>query len=169
MRYIDFDGVILDTEDVLFYDWRHYPERFNMPWDSEARYVERANWVYILEKSPIINDSIDILKEMDYRDTAILTKVHSLDNEGAAKIRYLREQGVKQDIILVPYYLRKTDVVRAQDNTLIDDSVRNLVEWESLGGYPMFFDRDGNNIDCWGEYNSKNYQRILRIDAKRDK
>ena len=21
MRYIDFDGVILDTEDVLFYEW----------------------------------------------------------------------------------------------------------------------------------------------------
>lgn len=167
MRYIDFDGVLLDTEDILFYDWRNEPERFNMPWDTEERYVERAMWKNILKNSPVINDAIYILKNMDYKDTAILTKVHSLENEGVAKINYLRKCGVKQNIILVPFSMSKCDVVDVKDNILIDDSIRNLVEWEANGGYPMFFDRKGNNIDCWDEYNYKNYQRVLRIDAKR--
>ena len=139
MRYIDFDGVILDTEDVLFYDWRHNPESYNMPWDNEARYIERANWKNVLDNSPVINDSIYILKNMDYKDVAILTKVHSLDNEGAAKINYLGSNGVKQQVILVPYSLSKTDVVMAKGNILIDDSVRNLIEWEAKGGYFIFF------------------------------
>lgn len=169
MRYIDFDGVILDTEDILFYDWIHYPERFNMPWDTEARYVERAMWKKILEDAPVINDALNILKNMDYKDTTILTKVHSLENEGTAKINYLRNHGIKQNIVLVPFSVSKCDVVMAKGNILIDDSIRNLVEWESNGGYPMFFDKKGNNIDCWDEYNSKNYQRVFRIDSKRNK
>ena len=169
MRYIDFDGVILDTEDILFYDWRNEPERFNMPWDTEERYVERARWNDILEQSSVINNAISILKNMDYKDTAILTKVHSLGNEGVAKINYLRKCGVKQNIILVPYNMSKCDVVDVRDNILIDDSIRNLVEWESMGGYPMFFDKDNSNLDSNGEYNSKKYQRVLRIDAKREK
>ncbi len=169
MRYIDFDGVILDTEDILFYDWINHPERFNMPWDNVVRYIKRKNWQEILKNSNVINDSINILKNMDIDDTVILTKVHSLGNEGVAKINYLRELGVKQNIILVPFELRKCDVVQAKDNILIDDSLRNLMEWEEQGGYSMFFDKKENNIDSWGEYNYKQYQRVLRIDAKTNK
>ena len=142
MRYIDFDGVILDTEDILFYDWRNEPERFNMPWDTLDRYIERAMWKKILEQAPVINDAIYILKNIDCNDTSIITKVHSLDNEGAAKINYLRGCGVKQNIVLVPYNMSICDVVSAKDNS---------------------------NLDSNGEYNSKKYQRVLRIDAKREK
>ena len=168
MRYIDFDGVIMDTESVLFYDWNKYPERYNLPWDNKIRYIQRKNWKEVIDKSIIINDSINILKEMDIKNTVILTKIHSLENEGTAKIEFLRNNGIKNDIVLVPYNLKKTDMVKAYGNILIDDSLRNLSEWESMGGYPMFFDRNENNVDSWGEYNSKKYQRVLRIDSKKN-
>lgn len=167
MRYIDFDGVIMDTDDLLFNDWRKHPERYNLPWDNKIRYIQRKNWIEILNKSEIINDSINILRNMDIDDTAILTKVYSLENEGVAKIDYLRNCGIKQDIILVPYNLKKTDIVKAQGNILVDDSLKNLSDWKIHGGYPMFFDRNENNIDNCGEYNHKKYQRVLRIDSKK--
>lgn len=169
MRYIDFDGVIMDTDDLLFNDWRKYPERYNLPWDNIVRYIQRKDWEEILNKSEIINDGINTLKNMDINTTAILAKVYSLENEGVAKINYLRNCGIKQDVILVPYNLEKTDIVKAQGNILVDDSLKNLSDWEMQGGYPMFFDKNENNIDSFGKYNHKKYQRVLRIDSKRDK
>ena len=160
MRYIGFDGVIIDTEDILLYDWINYPERFNMPWDTLDRYIERAMWKKILEQAPVINDAIYILKNMDCNDTSIITKVHSLDNEGAAKI--------KHNIVLVPYNLSICDVVSAKDNLLIDVNINNLDEWKSYGGCPMFFDKNKNNIDDYYLYNNKKYQRVLRIDANKN-
>ena len=91
---------------------------------------------------------------------------HSL-YEGEEKIRFLREHGVKLEVILAPYKLKKCEVVDAKNNILIDDSLRNLYEWEQSGGYSMFFDRDENNIDSWNQYNERGYQRVLRIDETR--
>lgn len=166
MRYIDFDGVILDTEDILFEEWRNSPERFELPQKEKIKYIQKKNWGKILNESPIINDSIYILNQMNIYTTAILTKIHSLENEGYEKIKFLRKCGVKQNIILVPYELKKTDVVSPFGNILIDDSLKNLKEWEQFGGYPMFFDKKENNIDSFGIYNEQGYQRVLRIDDK---
>ena len=167
MRYIDFDGVILDTEDLLFEEWRKNPNRFSLPEEEKIKYIQRANWREILHNSNVINDAIYILKNMDIKDTVILTKVHSLINEAAEKIKYLRENNVKQQIIIVPYTLKKCEVVDAYGNILIDDSLKNLDEWELSGGYPMFFDKKETNIDPWNKYNENGYQRVLRIDEKR--
>ena len=166
MRYIDFDGVILDTEELLFEEWRKNPNRFNLPEEVKIKYIQDSNWKEIVNNSKIINDSIYILKNIDPNDNAILTRIHSL-YEGEEKIKFLRRHGVKQEIILAPYKLRKDEVVSAKDNILIDDSLRNLKQWVSSGGYPMFFDKEETNIDPWGMYNEKGYQRVLRIDEKR--
>lgn len=169
MRYIDFDGVIMDVEDNLFSEWREEPGRYNLPWNNEIRYIKRSDWKNILCESEIINDAINILKKMDVKETAILTKIYSLENEGTAKINYLREHGVKQDVILVPYNLKKTDIVKARGNILVDDSIEELLEWEKMGGYPMFFDREDKDIDDSVKSNNKSYQRVLRIDSKINK
>ncbi len=166
MKYIDFDGVILDTEDLLFYEWRKNPNRHNLSEGVKINYIINSDWRAIVNEAPIINDSINILKNMDPSKSAILTKVHSMDNEGYEKIYYLRCKGVKQNIILVPYMFRKCDIVNPIDNILIDDCLKNLDEWLEMGGYPMLFDRKKDNMDSWGVYNKNNYQRVLRIDEK---
>ena len=71
--------------------------------------------------------------------------------------------GAKCDIILVPYLVKKTDVVDAEGNILLDDAVFNLEEWEETKGIPIFFDNYGNNIDGWGVPNKK-YVRTRTLE-----
>ena len=70
---------------------------------------------------------------------------------------------------MVPYTLRKTQVVTAENNILIDDSIRNLKEWKEALGYPMFYDKNGTNVDDWGTYNIDSYQKVYKIDEKMGK
>ena len=123
-KYVDFDGVIKDTYHPLFEDY--WERKNNGEYVDDTEHVIHKDWIYVLEKSPIINDAMRILNELE--DTSILTRVHSLENESVAKIRDLRELGVKCDIILVPYQVKKTDVVNANGNILVDDAIFNLDE-----------------------------------------
>ena len=158
-KYVDFDGVIKDTYMPLFEDY--FERQKNGEYIDDTMHVIRKNWIYVLEKSPIINDAIRLINEVD--DVAICTRIHSLENEGVAKIRDLRNLGVKCDIILVPYQVKKTDVVSAKGNVLVDDAVYNLDEWALAGGIPIFFDNYGTNIDGWKVENKK-YVRTRSLD-----
>ena len=99
---------------------------------------------------------------MDPSITFILTKTHSL-NEGSEKIKWIRKNNIKQSVILVPYNLKKTDIVSAQNNILIDDSLRNLDDWSYNNGKPIFFDINDDNYDSWNEPNTKGYQKVLSL------
>lgn len=153
-KYIDFDSVILDTAPVLFKEWLEENDEINTRESEKIAYINSQPWDKILLESNIINDSIYYLKNIDPKRSAILTKIHSLENEGMAKIRYLRNAGVKQEVILVPYYLDKTDVVDAYKNILVDDSVYNCDKWLSCGGYPIFFNKDNIDMDEWKVHNT---------------
>ena len=166
MRFIDFDGVIMESETLLFEEWCKRPNYKELSEEEKVKYIINQNWKYILENSSDINDSLYILKNMDPNDNMILTRVHSLDNEGKEKILFLRNKGIKVPVVLAPYPLKKNEIVCAKNNILVDDSLKNLEEWEKDGGYPLFFDKKENNIDSWGLYNKKGYQRVLRIDEK---
>ena len=162
-KYVDFDGVIKDTYHPLFEDY--WERKNNGEYVDDTEHVIHKDWIYVLEKSPIINDAIRILNELE--DTSILTRVHSLENESVAKIRDLRELGVKCDIILVPYQVKKTDVVNANGNILVDDAIFNLDEWTHAGGEAIFFDNYGTNVDGWGRENTKYVKtRTLEILKK---
>ena len=161
MRYIDLDGVILDTENILFNKLLINSDKLSE--DFIFPYVVNINWAYILKNSKDINNAINILKNMNPKESAILTRVHS-NQEADAKINYFKELGIKQEVIIAHYTKRKDEVVDAKDNILIDDSLKNLRQWLQSGGYPMFFDKNENNIDSWDEYNVKGFQRVLRID-----
>lgn len=158
-KYVDCDGVIFDSIPVLFdeeYIILSRKKDFN-----EEKYVKEKNWDLILRKSEIINDAINILKEL--KDVIILTKVNSLENESASKIRIFRELDIKNDIILVPYNFKKTDIVSAEGNILVDDTVHNLDDWKKCNGIPIFFNKDNIDIDGWGNTN-KNYPKIKSLE-----
>ncbi len=158
-KYVDFDGVIKDTRPILFEDYLEKQKDGDVI--DPTTFVIRRNWLYVLAKSPLINNVIETLNELD--DVSILTRVHSLENESVAKIQDLRDLGVKCDIILVPYQVKKTDVVYAPGNILVDDDVYNLDEWSLAGGIPIFFDLRGTNADDWGMVNEK-YVKTRSLD-----
>ena len=165
MLYIDFDGVILDTEDLLFEEWRKNPNRHLLPEIEKIKYIQRVDWPFILNNSEVMNDSLYYLKHMDPNSSFILTKVHSLTNEGSSKIEWIRRQGIEQSVILVPYDTKKCDVVDAEGNILIDDCLKNLDEWTEKKGYPIFFDYDDDNYDSWKKPNVKSYRRIRDLSG----
>lgn len=158
-KYIDCDGVVFDSEIWLFDD-EYRSLKIKEEFDK-IKYIQNKDWNEILSKSEIINDAISILK--DLRDFAILTKVHSMENEGVAKIKLFRSFDIRNEIILVPFELKKTDVVDPRGNLLVDDTVHNLDDWKEQGGISIFFNKDNLDVDGWGKGNSK-YPKIKSLD-----
>lgn len=162
-KYIDFDGVIKDTYYPLFEDFLKRKKAGIITSDTE--HVITKDWIGVLKNSPVINNAIELINSLD--NAFVCTRIHSLENEGVAKIKDLRNLGLKCDIILVPYLLKKTEVVDAKNNILVDDAVFNLDEWAMAGGIPIFFDNRGNNIDGFGVENKKYIKtRTLNILRK---
>lgn len=168
MLYIDFDGVILDTEDLLFEEWRKMPNHHLLSEEEKIKYIQNSNWKEILNNSAIINDSVYYLKQMDPTKSFILTKIHSLSNEGKSKVDWIRKNGIKQTVIVVPYRLKKTDIVDAYNNILIDDCLRNLDDWTNNNGEAIFFDINNDNYDSWNKPNVKGYQKVLSLSKFTD-
>ena len=160
MLYIDFDGVILDTEKLLF-----LPERQFVSEKEKIKHLQEIDWNFVLNNSEVINEAIYYLKEMNPNNSAILTKIHSLTNEGKAKVDWLRQNKVKQSVILVPYPLKKTAMVDAFGNILIDDCLRNLDDWVENGGGSFLFDIDDDGYDSWNQPNTKGYQKVLSLES----
>lgn len=158
--YIDFDGVIFDTETLLF--GKEYKQAKLDPNFDSIKYVHNLNWYDMILKSKEINNSISLLKEFKTK-VEILTKINTLDNEATAKIRILRSLGIKSNIILVPFNLKKTDVVDAKNNILIDDTVHNLDDWKLNNGIPIYFNKDNCDLDNWDNINTK-YKKIKSLE-----
>ena len=84
--YIDFDGVLLDTEKELF---KEYHELKNKGIDiTRERYLIEKDWEIWLKQADIIGDSLEILKKNFERDFSILTTIHSF-NEGRQRLTIL--------------------------------------------------------------------------------
>ena len=83
--FIDFDGVILDSEERMLE--RKYDSGFHNHKDGSEydKYFEYTNmypeeWDYIIREANSINDSVEIIRELEHlkRRIAILTKIHTL-------------------------------------------------------------------------------------------
>lgn len=135
-RYIDCDGVILNTEEGLF-DRYHEIKKQN-PSYKRGQYLAELDWEFWINQAQVINDAINILNSHDPNAADILTKVHSL-REARIKIDYFRKKKVKNNIIIVPSDVSKASVVSANGNILVDDSVTNLIDWENENGIPISF------------------------------
>lgn len=141
--YLDFDGVILDTDSVL--DLECVGDR--------REFVRNYDWSKLMRDDLIINNSLDFIKDSKY-DIHLLSKISSMC-EGRSKIKYLRDKGVNVDINLVPTLINKCDVVSACGNVLIDDKLSNLDSWSNMGGISIFFNKDGKGVDIHGNTNTK--------------
>lgn len=158
VKYIDCDGVILDTESGLFDEYNQLKKR-----NADLKrltYLQQLDWKSWIRQAQIINDAITFLKEHDPDDIEILTKVHSIA-EGLAKIEYFRELGVRNNVILVPNGLSKSSVVQARGNILVDDSIKNLDDWSIHEGIPLFFNANGENKSTFKEQVTVNEQYPL--------
>ena len=51
MLCIDFDGVILDTELLLFEEWRKNPNRHSLPEIEKIKYIQNSDWKHIIYDS----------------------------------------------------------------------------------------------------------------------
>lgn len=160
--YIDFDGVILDTWEYIF---SQYKKKYNTDIIYEKSIKElmiEVGWNTIINKSNIINNSIDEIITLSKKyDVCILTKVNSKE-EKKCKIEYLNKYGIK-NIICVPYEERKSDYAITNNSYLIDDDIRNLIDWEEKNGIPIYFNKNLDNKDSYGENNIK-YKTIDNIN-----
>lgn len=135
-KYIDCDGVILDTETGLFD--KYYELKRDNPLLKKKVYLQEMDWASWLDNTSVLNDSLNLLKFYYSCDVSILTKVHSMQ-EAVSKIRYFRSNNIKNDIIIVPSEFEKTSVVNAMENILVDDNDNNLEDWQLNGGIPFSF------------------------------
>ena len=139
--FIDLDGVILDTEKIIL---NKKEENNNLSWDE---FFECLNWEMVLSNASQINDSIEILKKAQKfrNDLIILTKCHTLKEmqEKVKALRYNRE--ITIPIMFVPPHVKKSEIYLPMNREiLIDDSQKNIVNWEAVGGIGLLFD-NGNN------------------------
>lgn len=153
--YVDFDGVILDTDTIID---REFDKEKDI---KRSDFVQNYDWKKLVNSATIINDSLKFLKKSKH-EIFILSKVSSL-NEGISKVQYLREHEIFINIHLVPTKISKSDIVNPQGNILIDDKVYNLDEWSSKGGIALFFNKDNLDYDIRGIRNTK-YLKINNLE-----
>lgn len=136
--FIDFDGVIFDTEKRVLERKKQKP---NISWDE---FFEKLNWFQLLEESKIINNAIDYILEgqTKSKQIAILTKIHTLV-EMEAKVKSLRSRKIEVPILFVPPHIKKSQIYLPNNGEiLIDDSIKNLIDWEQKGGKSIYFNED---------------------------
>jgi hypothetical protein len=144
--YIDFDGVIMDTQgetDRLFA--LYGSDTKNPAWNE---YLRCRDWAKYLLTCKEIDKSIDVLKELYKlkKRVYILSSVFST-NEARDKIEFLRDNGVYQDFIAVPERFNKSKVVIPnKSRLLVDDSARNIVDWRNSNGEAIWFPKEEKDL-----------------------
>lgn len=136
---IDFDGVILDTQDRFDEYMSAHKE---IQWYD---YLTSLDWDGLINESKEINDSLRIIREAEKKGIVlgILTKVYSLQ-EASSKIRFLRENGITSPVMIAPYTNSKADIwFPKPDEVLIDDKIENVEDFISRGGQGILFDEKG--------------------------
>lgn len=147
--YIDFDGVILDSEERMLerkYNVGFHNHKDEKEFDEYFSYTDiyPKEWDYIIREANSINNSVEIIQELEFlkKKIAILTKIHTL-NEMRVKVEDLRNhRKIYCPIIFVPPAVKKHNVVMPNGQLLIDDSKKNIKLWNENGGQGLIFDKN---------------------------
>lgn len=140
--FIDFDGVIFDTEKRVVERKNQKPD---MSWNE---FFEKLDWFQLLEESKVINNAIDYILKGQTRSEQlfILTKIHTLV-EMEAKTKLLRNKKIEVPILFVPPHVKKSQIYLPNNGEiLIDDSIKNLIDWEQNGGNSIYFNEDLESV-----------------------
>ena len=121
------------------------------------------SWDEILNNSKVNEKNITLLKNIKYGNVAILTKINTV-SEKKAKIKFLKENNIRLDVIFVDIDNSKTQAVMAENNILIDDELKNLNEWVEKGGIGILYSKNDNHNDSNGELNTK-YEEICELTS----
>ena len=133
---LDYDGILLDSEERMM---KLRKENENLSWDEFFDFID---WDKLYNESVEINDSLKILKELQSKrkEIYIITKTH-VNKEGISKIKRLRNENIEVPIFIVPPHIKKSEIfIPNQKSILVDDSIKNINEWEDKGGYGILFD-----------------------------
>lgn len=141
--FLDLDGVILDSEKRVVDLKKIYND---LSWDDFFNIID---WDKLLSESISINNSVEIINDIQKskNNISILTKVHTL-LEAQAKINELRnKRNITIPIIIVPPHIRKSQIyIPTNGEILVDDSEKNIKDWNIKGGRGILFCQD-DNID----------------------
>ena len=88
--YIDFDGVILDTDTTI----DKTIKSINV---DKKEYIKNCDWNQLLSNTDVINNSLEYLRKSK-KDINLLSKISTLD-EGIAKIKYLRNNNINMNML----------------------------------------------------------------------
>lgn len=145
--YIDFDGVILDTQvevDKLYYAHGGIID------ESWNKFLENdIDWKKLLSDSQVIGNSFEVLKELynQGQKTYIFSRVFSLI-EAQEKLNYLRSNNILTDFIICPKRTRKSEVITPNKNRiLVEDSTSNAIDWKNNGGLELLFTTDISKLN----------------------
>lgn len=138
--YIDFDGVIMDTIDIMYrmMDEQEIDKKNN---DEVRKFYENIDWKKLLKEADEINGSFEKVKKLNDSpnfNVSILTHVNSL-NEAIEKVKFIRKYYKDITVIPVPKAISKTKMVHTKNAILVDDYTGNLVEWKSEDGIGIKF------------------------------
>lgn len=135
--FLDLDGVILDSEERIIELKERNKE---ISWND---FFETLDWVNLLKDSKSINNSVEIIKELENKKKkiVILTKIHTL-LEMQAKVFELRNnRGITSPILFVPPHVKKSQIyIPTNNEILIDDSLKNITDWNENCGKGILFD-----------------------------
>ena len=135
--FIDFDGVILDSQDRFVSSIKNVKDL-----NKWVEYLSSIAWNSFLRECNEIDDSITVLKELQKQQKlkAIITSIHSF-TEGKEKQIYLREKNIMVPIIYVLPEQKKSSVyIPNKNQVLVDDKIKNCIDWELSGGKALLFD-----------------------------
>jgi len=157
--YIDFDGVIVDTQKKVNELFRMFNYEISDAWNY---FLANLNWkLNMLPDAKEINNSFEVLKELYKlkKDVYILSRVFSL-KEAQDKIEFLRDNGIYTDFIASPGRIEKYKViVPNQNKILIDDSESNIKSWIDNNGKGIYFTENKIDLEVSKKinYNGENY------------
>ena len=132
--FIDFDGVIFDTEKRVVERKNQKPD---MSWNE---FFEELDWFQLLEESKVINNAIDYILKGQTRSEQlfILTKIHTLV-EMEAKTKLLRNKKIEVPILFVPPHVKKSQIYLPNNGEI-------LIDWEQNGGNSIYFNEDLESV-----------------------